>query len=161
VPDPPPPTPATATTQLIDASGKPITVESEQDATKAFLQGKLGVVGQRVDIRDKTGALGTVDASELDQAVRAGFTIVPPQDAERERLQREYGGLGSQAAAVGEGALRGATLGLSDAAIVGLGGDAAREHLAKTQAANPIASGGGELAGALAPLLLTDGAAAM
>ncbi|MEK0431496.1 MAG: hypothetical protein RL139_1300, partial [Gemmatimonadota bacterium] len=74
-----------------------------------------------VTVVDAAGRLGEIDPSELAEAEREGYRVASSADLEAAR-QARYGGLGGAAAATGLGALRGATVGLSDAAITALGG---------------------------------------
>lgn len=78
-----------------------------------------------------------------------------PEAAEERRLGREYGD--SPLRAGGAAALRGATLGLSDAAIAGIGGEEAQTALRELERRNAAASVLGEIGGAVAPVLLTGG----
>jgi hypothetical protein len=66
-----------------------------------------------------------------------------------------YGGIGGEAAAVGAGAARSATFGLSDQALV-RSGLVNPETLKGLQEQNPIASGIGEVAGIVAPMAAGD-----
>lgn len=69
-------------------------------------------------------------------------------------------------AAVAQGGLRGATFGLSDLAMQGMGGisghgDDVKESLKQTKDRNPTASMGGEIAGALGNSVLTEAGSAV
>src|SRR5512139_245781 len=70
-----------------------------------------------------------------------------------------YGGVGGTVKAGLAGAARGATLGLSDAAIRALGGEDAAIELEGLREQNPIASAVTELGGAIAPALISGGTA--
>lgn len=116
---------------------------------------------QQVPVVGPDGAVGTVAKADLRQAIAAGATLATPEDVRKERMEAEYGGLGGGAAAFGLGALRGASLGLSDPLIAGIGGERARTALAGYQETNPTASFGGELAGVVAPAILSGGEGAV
>jgi hypothetical protein len=75
-------------------------------------------------------------------------------DAER------YGGIGGAAAALGAGALRGISFGLSDVALAGLGGEDVRADLAGLRRENPVTSTVGEIGGAVIPAFFSGGATA-
>src|SRR5690606_3801649 len=84
-----------------------------------------------------------------EEAQARGLQIASPEEAAAHAREEQYGGvLGTGTAAV-TGALRGATLGLSDVAISELGG---RETLQALREVNPGASIGGEVVGSLAGL---------
>lgn len=73
--------------------------------------------------------------------------------------QEVFGGAGGQVVAGAAGLARGATLGLSDAAARALYGDEASLFLRGVRDANPLTSTVTEIGGALAPTLLSGGAA--
>lgn len=81
-------------------------------------------------------------------------------DLARQRADEQFGGVGGAALAAAAGAGRGLTFGLSDQALVALGGEQTRATLRGLQEVNPNASLGGEVLGALAPALATGGSAA-
>jgi len=115
----------------------------------------------RVTVRSPDGTIGSVPASDLAAAIDAGAEELSPEAVRSARLEEDYGGLGGSAAAAGLGGLRGLTAGLSDPAIVAVGGERARRGLANYQEANPLASGVGEAVGTVAPLLATAGTGAV
>lgn len=84
---------------------------------------------------------------------------VDPEYSEQAMQQRlaeeQYSGLGNQALAGVAGVARGATLGLSDVALRGLGVEG--EDLQGLRQANPTTSVVGEIGGAIAPALLSGG----
>jgi hypothetical protein len=90
-----------------------------------------------------------------------GITVVAPHELTELNEKRQYGkGLGNQAKAFGAGAARTLTFGGSDVAARAIGGSDTAEALGALKRQNPISSGAGEVAGALAPLALTGGASA-
>lgn len=97
-------------------------------------------------------------ASALDSGWRA------PTEADRlgrlgqQATDEDYGGVGGGVGAAVAGGLRGATLGLSDVAMRGLGGEQARMDLEGMREANPGISTASEIGGAIAPALLSGGA---
>lgn len=142
------------------------------------VQVPLGDVGARV----RDGSLGFVKGQTVHVADPATGAIVPmPGDAAFKLLSSVEGSVastrsrddfldqqdakafdtvGGVAGAGAAGAARGLTLGLSDAAMVGLGGEGMRKQLQKAQKYAPVASAVGEGAGMLAPALFTGGASA-
>lgn len=114
-----------------------------------------------VTLRDSQGNVYSVPQEQVAGALAQG--LVPEsaeQGAERisaEVRREEHGGLAGGAAAAATGALSGLTLGLSDVGIAGLGADRVLRNI---QAEHPVASVSGTVAGALAPLILSGGAAA-
>jgi hypothetical protein len=73
--------------------------------------------------------------------------------------ETSYGGVGGAVKAGAAAAARGATLGLSDLALRAIGGEDAAIALEGLRETNPGISAGFEVAGALAPALVTGGAA--
>lgn len=96
-----------------------------------------------------------VRAADLRAARDQGWEIATEQQVAAFRDKQRYESAGAQVRTAGEAAVRGLTLGLSDAALVELGVDP--EGLRKRKELNPIISGASEIAGAAAPLLLTGG----
>lgn len=114
-----------------------------------------------VTLRDREGRAYGVPEEQTAGYLAQGFR--PESEEEHgERLGTEvqhdlYGGALGAAKSFGVGALSGLTLGASDLGIDALGGGGALRGLS---AEHPIAGGVGTFAGALAPALLTGGAAA-
>ena len=108
-------------------------------------------------LRPLTGEFTYVDEADFDTALAQGFTAPTPQEIAQEELGQKYGGLEAKAGAAVTGALRGATFGLSDVALSALG---AEEAIKAYEQLEPGIALGAELAGTVAPVLLTAGAAA-
>lgn len=83
-----------------------------------------------------------------------GMQARAPEQFAAQEERKKYDSLPYELGAVGAGVARGATFGLSDQAIANAGG---REFLQKSQEYSPWLSVGGEVAGAVAPLLLSGG----
>ena len=164
------------------SSGKTVEVPDDQ-AQQAFASGQYGVTAAKVDVRGADGKLRTTDAKNLQRVLGAGYSLVPPATATQERLSAKYGSPSGQAIAGAEGFLRGLTLGGSDYIAEGAAGaigrvqsafgedhgtgeredayaEAVREHLQGYKEANKVTSTVGELAGAVAPIIASGGAAA-
>lgn len=154
----------------VRASAAPAEVPSEPATlTDAFKTGALTYRSHdRVPVRLANGEIGTVPATELQGVVDSGGSIVPHDEYRAAELDEKYGGLGGSLAAGGAAFARGATAGLSDPLAVGVAGLAGgqgtannvRTWLAEQREAHPYLSTAGELAGAVAPALLSGGASA-
>jgi hypothetical protein len=108
---------------------------------------------------DPQGQVVPVAPSEAAARQAAGFIPLTPEDAAKIALQKQFGGVGGEAAAAAAGVGRGLTFGASDAALTG-SGLVAPETLKGLKEANPIASTAGLVAGAALPVLATAGEAA-
>jgi hypothetical protein len=139
-----------------DAQGNPVAPELVGDAVakgQAFFKKDAKVYATNAD-----GELVTVSAQD---ATKPGYTVLSGDQLRKEYNRKKYGkDAGDVALATAAGAARGLTLGASDAVLSGVGGDDTRRALQGLREANPIASGVGEVAGAVAPVLLTGGASA-
>lgn len=140
-----------------------------QSLTDAFKSGALTFQkGENVPVRLSDGSIGTVPAEHAQSVVDSGGELVTGDEYKAAENEARYGGVGGALAAVGEGAARGLTVGISDPLAIGaaraFGGEqaaaATREHLAGVKEAHPIVSMGSELAGAAAPLVFSGGASA-
>lgn len=110
----------------------------------------------RVRLERADGAVVEIDAARVDEALASRdssgapiFQLDTPELEARRTRRREYGGRGLETGATS--ALSGATLGLSDVAISGLGGG---EYLSGLREFNEEAATIGDVAGAVAPVLL-------
>lgn len=118
----------------------------EGDAEKALVSGQFAApAGQQFDLLDHEGQPVQVGPSEVGERLRQGFAL----EAEHDRLQRQYGDRTFEA--LGLGALRGLSFGLSDVVLTE-GGHYKPEELSNIEEANPIASGIGEVASLVTPL---------
>jgi hypothetical protein len=140
--------------------GEPTEV-AEADVGQALATGRFGLPkGQDLPVIAPDGTPGTIPAAQAASALQAGYVYETEGARHERKLQQEYGeGTGTEVRAFAEGAARGATFGLSDVALTGLGADA--EGLRERQARNTKAALGGEVVGAAAGVLLPGGPAAM
>lgn len=147
------PTPTFTQPQAYDAAGNAIAPEAAADAVakgQGFFQ-----KGAKVYAKNARGELVTVDAAD---AAQPGYRVLNQDELSAEQTRLQYGqGAGNVAKATVAGAARGLTLGASDAVATAIGGEETRQALEGLRAANPIASAGGEVAGSVAPLLLSGG----
>lgn len=134
--------------EVVDAATGAPTFLSPEDATQAFKSGQVRLPGgdSRLGFADEDGVMRTGTAQEADEAVAKGGYLVPHLDAKHEELAREYSGFKGGAIATAAGIGRGATLGLSDAAI-GMFGDDAKEAVEASNEEHPWLRTGGELTG--------------
>jgi len=95
------------------------------------------------------GVVGTVPASALALAQREGYTLATPEQVAARREQEQYGGGAHALGAVGAGAARALTFGLSDVALAEAG---AQETLAAYRRVQPEATMLGEIGGTVAGL---------
>lgn len=136
--------------------------------TKALLSGQYGTDKDAVMVKSggktysvPTANLGKFAAGAPDLHVMSDEEIAAhEQEKQQAALQAQYGGLGSQAIVGAAGAASGATLGLSDVALGAVLSKEHKEDLAKMREANPYTNLGSQVAGAIAPTLLSGGAAA-
>jgi len=129
---------------------------SPAEAQRAYAQGNATLRGQvRVAKGQQTG---TVDASQLQGALANDWRVIGDQEAAQIKLDREESSAAAQIQGGAEALARGATVGLSDVAIAGLGGDAERLAARKKH----LGAGADllEVGGAIAPAFLTGGASA-
>lgn len=116
---------------------------------------------ETVTLRDSEGRAYGVPQERVASYLAQGFR---PETSEEgiERIAsdtfaEEHGGAGGAIGSAITGGLSGLTLGASDLALSGLGADRMVRHM---EAEHPYATGGGMVAGALLPTVLTGGAAA-
>ncbi len=93
--------------------------------------------------------------ASLPERLRSVVTVDSAEAAAERRNRREFGDRPVSAGLAG--AARGATLGLSDVLVDAIGGDAASSYLRRLEEANPEASIVGDVAGSVAPVLLSGG----
>lgn len=136
------------------------------DVASVYRSGRAGFAeGQDVHIDDPAAGgivklKGAEAASFLQSAKSFGTSAVHADDFAAQEERKSFQGVAPTVAAAGLGAARGLTIGLSDAAIAGVGGEDARKYLQKSQKYSPVASALGEGAGMLAPVLATGGTSA-
>jgi hypothetical protein len=143
-------------TPLLDlATGQPTALPAAK-VGDAIASGSFApTAGTEIPVLKGDGTIELVAAEHLDAARDQGWEIATEAQVQRFRDAQRYESGAAQVRTAGEAAARGLTLGLSDAAMVELGVDA--EGLRKRKELNPLIAGAGEVAGAVAPLLLTGG----
>lgn len=108
---------------------------------------------------DSGGQTVRVPIEAEGEAAQRGWVPASLEQVKDFKLQQQFGTGEQQAQAFSEGVLRSLTLGLSTKAEVALGANP--ESIAAREQANPTASGTGEAAGIIAPLLVSGGANAL
>lgn len=144
--------------QLIDKStGQPVNI-ADGDMQMALSSGAFAPTSNRVNVNIPGKGLMEVDASAVPELVKtAGAELETPEQANDRAMQAKHGeGLGNELRATGEAALRGASLGLSDQVLRGLGVE--QEGLRERKERNTAGAVGGEIAGSVLPLFLSSGA---
>lgn len=131
---------------------------SNRDAEAALKLGSHTILqGQTVPMMSQTGDIYEVQGQEIFGALNEGWTLAEPMDFEGAKFREEEGVKGEVKAGLA-GAARGATLGLSDlfaTAVLGVNPD----DIKKYKEFYPESSFVSEVAGALAPAILTPTAA--
>jgi hypothetical protein len=140
-----------------DRDGNRVLVNDE-DIPSAEQAGYTIEAGQEVTTEGLMGTKSATRSEEAGIAAAAGKGIetaeVRREREREERLDEAYSGVGYGAAALGLGAARGLTLGASDILARDLG---AEGEVAAIQEERPGLSLAGEVAGAVAPALLSGG----
>ncbi|MES2359974.1 MAG: hypothetical protein V4529_16665 [Gemmatimonadota bacterium] len=116
--------------------------------------------GQAVPVISPKGDVGTVPAEQAADALSSGYSLTSEHDVRQTELAGKHQGLGEVAKTALEGAASGATFGLSDLAAAKLGGDETRQAMAERKELYPTLRTGSEIAGAIAPVLLSGGSGA-
>jgi hypothetical protein len=133
-------------------TGRPEEVDDEE-VPKAVASGTFGLPKGDVAVISPDGQPGFVPSSRAAQAFAAGYRFETARDRAAREKEEALGGAEGGALAAGAGALRGATLGLSDVAMTELG-FAKPSTLKALEEAQPEASVGGEVGGTLLSLLV-------
>lgn len=154
--------------QMVDVATRQIVEVPDEEVLAHFQSGKYAFQeGQKLDVVNKYGDTGTIDAREAEKALKKGFTFQTPEEIREKQLAKEYGGVGGTVAAGALGLGRGLTMGLQDplaiAAAKAIGGqesaESTRKYLREQEEAHPWVSTGTELGGMVLPLLATGGGA--
>lgn len=144
--------------RVYDPQGNSIDLPDDQ-AWNAVLSQKAGFAeGQQVAMRNASGSLVQIDATQVKDALGAGFS--PASEAEWKHAEDAitYGSAGQMALTALEGGASGLTLGLSDAVAAEIGGKAYQEGAQARREMHPFIRTGSEIVTSLAPLVFTGGA---
>jgi hypothetical protein len=144
--------------KVIDKAGQKEVDVSSSDAQQAVLDGRAVLPDGKVRVRDGNRT-GTVDASKLGEALAEGWQLADEEEVAQATIRREESDLASTLGGVLESGLAGATLGGStwlEANVLGMDPERMR---ARREMAGSLSTAA-ELAGALAPALVTGGGSA-
>jgi len=149
--------------ELVDnATGQVVEVDHDT-AIQALQQGSHGLRADKpVNLVAADGSIVNADAKDVGAllAPEAGYRLAGQEEVAKDLERQQYGeGFGNEAAAFGEGALSGATMGISDVAARAIDDDYATD-LARRREYNPISAGIGEATGVIGSALLSGGAGA-
>lgn len=139
---------------MVTRDGDTVDVPDDQ-VQNLFQSGTHGLpAGQRVNmINPHTKELVTVDTTEAEKAFGKGYAYAPDAYVSKLKEQHDYGeGAGNMLKAAAAGVARGATFGLSDAAVRELSPENA-DKLAKLAEYNPGSSFVGQVGGSIAPMV--------
>ena len=143
--------------RVVDAKGQILDLPDEQ-AWAGLRAGDFGLQpGQDVAVRSQQGTIGTVKAENIGTALQEGYAPIAQAELAHEERRLRAESVAGVAGTIGAGVARGATLGLSDEVIAGLGGAEAQQALKDYREINPWLSTGSEIGGALIPALFTGG----
>ncbi len=114
----------------------------------------------RVNLIGPDGSPVNADASEVASLIEDGYRPASQAQVRQDHEAKEYGDLDSQFAAGAEGLAQGATMGIYGAVAGAISPEYERERRLRQQH-NPITSTAAEIAGAVAPALLSGGTGAV
>lgn len=135
--------------------GTPVPDEQIQAAVasgKAFVE-----QGASLNMLDEAGVPVKIAAENVEHALAAGYQVEDSASASARQSRREHTTAGQMALAGAEGLARGATVGLSDAALVRTLGESYRQGAQARQQENRLVAGAGEVVGAVGGALATGG----
>ena len=139
------------------AAGKPVDVP-EETVADGYRSGRYRLKkGQKLSVVDRYGNLGQIDSADAAAAFGSGFEMAAPGAFEAAAREERYSTPGQIALTAAEGAGKGLSLGLSEGALGLALGDEYKADAEARAEVNPVTSIGGEVAGAVAPLILSGG----
>lgn len=115
----------------------------------------------KLHMLNRLGVAVTIPRESLGEALQRGYTPETSSDVVARETKAERETFGQQALTVAEGGLHGATFGLGTAVAAEFGGDEYREAARERMAVNPNLYVAGEVAGTVAPSLLSGGSGAL
>jgi hypothetical protein len=147
--------------QVLDRETGQVIEVPESEIADGVRSGRFGLrKGTTVPVVGPDGRIGTVAAEEAAEAFNAGFAPTTRDAVRRVELEAKHGSAGQMALTGAEGFARGLSLGTSDPILTTAFGDEYRQEAAGRRETNPITAIGGEITGAVAPVLATRGGAA-
>lgn len=142
-----------------DSATGAVSEAAESGPSKLGIPADIVAKGQIPMLTD-TGEPVYVKPSELKDAEALGYRYESPAEEQSRKERATYGGGAGLAGATVAGALRGATLGLSDLAAKGVDAVVGTDTvgaLAKLREYNPTSSAGSDIGGAVASTLIPAG----
>jgi hypothetical protein len=143
--------------KVIDKQGQQEVEVSSGEAQEAILDGRAVLPTGKVKVRAAGNRTGTVDADKLNEALAEGWQLADDDEVAAATIRREESDLGSSIAGGIEAGLAGATLGASTWAEANLLGVDPERMRARREGLGTLSTGL-EVAGALAPALMSGGA---
>jgi hypothetical protein len=141
-------------------TGKLVDV-ADEDASSGLQSGAFALTkGQSVPVTSPDGTIGTVPSEQLADALGSGFQLSTEGAVRQKELASRHSGLGEVVKTGLEGAASGLTFGGSDYAARKLAPEYA-DQMAERKEYLPTVRMGGEVAGAVAPMLLSGGTGAV
>lgn len=131
---------------------------SPEEAQEGYASGRFKPLDSKLRVRKGTQT-GSVDSHNLSQSIAEGWALIDDADAQRLRVKREESGIAGAAIGTVENVASGLTLGLSDLALTESGLVDPERMAARSEALGDFATVA-QVAGALAPALVTGGASA-
>lgn len=141
---------------LINAKTKLAENVPDDQAQEAFLSGSHNLpANQKIALTDPEGKIVDVDPNEVYPSItQGGYRFASPSEIHNADMESLYGeGIGNSLKAFGLGVARTASLGTSDQFFTHAG-VASPKALSELQSRHPLASGVGEVGGAIAPLFI-------
>ena len=146
--------------RLFDAQTMQPVEVPDADAPAHILSGRYGLEGgKEVLLQSPDGKMFAMPAESAPQAFQQGYTFASQGPLRSEELEEKYGAIGGKLLALGAGAARGFSFGLSDRALRNVGVEA--ETLRAAQEGAPFTSGVGQVAGVVLPMVLSGGSGAV
>jgi hypothetical protein len=147
---------------LVDKDGLPVQVTDPGEAESLLRTGALDLrTDTAVTLVDSAGQVVDADAQNVPTLLEGGYRLATDAEVTGEEERQQYGvGLGNELLTLGESALSGATLGLSDVGARLLSDDYAAD-LAKRRDYNPTSAMIGEGVGVIGSVLATGGTGAL
>ena len=134
--------------KLFDQEGNPVDVP-DGEAAAHLASGQFGLpAGSKVPVKLQDGRIGTVPVEGITGALQKGASVIPQAQYDAHQLQKEYGDGLHQAVAPVLGALKGISVGGTDAIAGDIGGGIGK-FVKNTEEANPGLTSAGEVAGVL------------
>jgi len=142
---------------LDPTTGQPVDLP-DNEAQAAFLEGKAGLVGDKIPVRDAMGNVGTVPADQAQAALLSGKYRLASDDALAEAEEKaKFGTTEQKLQTFGENAFNEALLGFGNAAMEGVHGPEWAQNAAARNRTNKFEATAGAVTGMVGPMFLSGG----